>query len=101
MPSLFGLAPGGVCRAASVAGSAVRSYRTLSPLPTVVLQALAGLPRRSALSRRRAVCFLWHFPWGYPRRSLTGTVVSMEPGLSSPEPKKAPERLSGRLAAVR
>ena len=33
MPSLFGFAPGGVCRAASVAGNAVRSYRTFSPLP--------------------------------------------------------------------
>src|SRR5438552_9782156 len=32
MPSLFGLAPGGVCRAVSVAGDAVRSYRTFSPL---------------------------------------------------------------------
>src|SRR3546814_3421619 len=32
-PPLFGLAPGGVCRAVSVAGPAVRSYRTLSPLP--------------------------------------------------------------------
>src|SRR5690349_1509129 len=32
MPSLFGLAPGGVCPAASVAGNAVRSYRTFSPL---------------------------------------------------------------------
>lgn len=30
MPSLFGLAPGGVCRAGFVAGAAVRSYRTLS-----------------------------------------------------------------------
>jgi hypothetical protein len=30
---LFGLAPGGVCRATSVTGGAVRSYRTLSPLP--------------------------------------------------------------------
>jgi hypothetical protein len=32
-PSLFGFAPGGVCRAAAVAGGAVRSYRTFSPLP--------------------------------------------------------------------
>jgi len=32
-PSLLGLAPGGVCRAATVAGRAVRSYRTLSPFP--------------------------------------------------------------------
>ncbi len=33
MPFLFGFAPGGVCHAASVAGDAVRSYRTFSPLP--------------------------------------------------------------------
>ncbi len=32
-PSLFGLAPGGVCRAALVAHRAVRSCRTVSPLP--------------------------------------------------------------------
>ncbi len=32
-PPLFGLAPGGVCRAAPVAGGAVRPCRTLSPLP--------------------------------------------------------------------
>ena len=30
---LFGLAPGGVYQAATVTGRAVRSYRTLSPLP--------------------------------------------------------------------
>jgi hypothetical protein len=34
-PPLFGLAPGGVCRAACVAARAVRSYRTVSPLPPV------------------------------------------------------------------
>ena len=45
VPPLFGLAPGGVCRAASVAGDAVRSYRTLSPLPAEV-----------ALRRRFAFC---------------------------------------------
>ncbi len=43
-PSLFGLAPCGVCPALSITGQAVRSYRTFSPLP---------FP---------AVCFLWHFP---------------------------------------
>jgi hypothetical protein len=32
-PSLFGLSPGGVCRAGSVTESAVRSCRTVSPLP--------------------------------------------------------------------
>src|ERR1700688_269424 len=50
---LFGLAPGGVCRAVSVAGNAVRSYRTVSPLPR---------PKRYAAA---AVCSLWHFPWGF------------------------------------
>src|SRR3981081_4538813 len=33
LPSLFGFAPGVVCHAGSVAGPAVRSYRTFSPLP--------------------------------------------------------------------
>ena len=33
VPPLFGLAPGGVYHAVPVAGDAVRSYRTLSPLP--------------------------------------------------------------------
>ena len=32
-PTLFSLAPDGVCRAAFVTKSAVRSYHTLSPLP--------------------------------------------------------------------
>ena len=71
--SLFGLAPGGVCRAAAVAGGAVRSYRTLSPLP-------AG--RRSR--PRRAVCSLWHFPWGRPRRALPGTVFPWSPDFPPP-----------------
>ena len=39
--SLFGFAPGGVCRAASVARRAVRSYRTLSPLPRLQIQDLS------------------------------------------------------------
>ena len=60
---LFGLAPGGVCRAAPVASRAVRSYRPVSPLP----------------ARRQAVCFLWHFPWGRPRRVLPGTVSPWSP----------------------
>jgi hypothetical protein len=33
LSSLYGLAPGGVYNASSVAGTAVRSYHTLSPLP--------------------------------------------------------------------
>jgi len=30
---MFGLAGGGVCPAGTVTGAAVRSYRTISPLP--------------------------------------------------------------------
>ena len=44
--SLFGLASGGVYPATDVTISAVRSYRTISPL----------------LERIQAVYFLWHFP---------------------------------------
>ncbi len=51
VPPLFGLAPGGVYRAAAVAGVAVRSYRTLSPLPATGL-----------LPNVQAVYFLWHYP---------------------------------------
>ena len=29
--------------------------------------------------RRRAVCFLWHCPWGRPRRRLSGTVLPRSP----------------------
>ncbi len=57
---LFGLAPGGVCRAAAVARRAVSSYLTISPLPP------AG--------RREAVCFLWRCPRGRPHRVLPGTL---------------------------
>ena len=43
---LFGLAPYGVCPASFIAETAVRSYRTISPLPDL----------------HPAVYFLWHFP---------------------------------------
>jgi len=42
-PPLFGFAPGGVCRAVSVAGNAVRSYRTFSPLPRQYTTRRGGL----------------------------------------------------------
>ena len=47
--SLFGLAPGGVCHAVGVATRAVRSYRTISPLPAPLARHLGGI-------------FLLHFP---------------------------------------
>ena len=61
--SLFGLAPGGVCRATSVTGRPVRSYRTLSPLP---------VPHREA--GPSAVYSLLHFPSPYGARALPGTL---------------------------
>ena len=75
VPFLFGLAPGGVCRAASVAGSAVRSYRTVSPLPRLN-------------ATRRGGLFSVALSLGAPRRAFPPDVIrhrsSMEPGLSSP-----------------
>ena len=56
---LLGLAPGGVCRAGSLTRPAVRSYRTISPLPWLA-KASQGKPCRPR--RLKAVYFLWHFP---------------------------------------
>ena len=86
LPLLLGLAPGGVCHATAVAGGAVRPYRTVSPLPPV-RHAGAGL----------AVYFLWHCPWGRPRRVLPGTAPPWSPDFPLPAP--GGERPSGRLAA--
>jgi hypothetical protein len=83
MPSLFGLAPGGVCPASSVTRTAVRFYRTVSPLP-----------RRSA-----AVCFLWHFPSSHLGRALSGTVPLWSPDFPREFPH-AVARPSGLLALV-
>ena len=67
-PSLFGLAPGEACHAAPVASRAVRSYRTLSPLPGPMPGGLLSV----ALSR------------GSPPPGVTRHRISVEPGLSSP-----------------
>ena len=50
----------------------------------------ALLPHPFTLTRlrpgglRRAVCFLWHFPWGRPRRALPGTVFPWSPDFPPP-----------------
>ena len=74
LPSLFGLAPGGVYRAAAVAGSAVRSYRTLSPLPP------AGPEGPVRLGGLLSVAL----SLGSPPPGVTRHRASVEPGLSSP-----------------
>jgi len=40
----------------------------------------------------RAVCFLWHFPWGRPRRPLAGTVFRWSPDFP---PRKGYPKRSG------
>ena len=34
--------------------------------------------------QKSAVCFLWHFPWGYPRRTLSGTLLPWSPDFPLP-----------------
>src|SRR5215813_3522115 len=82
-PFLFGLAPGGVCRAAAVAGSAVRSYRTVSPLPRPNATRRGGL-FSVALSLRALA---------HSRRTLSGTVC---PGART----FLPDRLSALAGAA-
>ena len=84
LPSLLGLAPGGVCPAAAVAGSAVRSYRTISPLPPIAPEGATGL----------AVCFCGTFPrvapaGRYPAPCFRGARTFLS---------RKRERSSGRLA---
>ena len=85
-PPLLGLAPGGVCHAAPVAGCAVRSYRTLSPL-------LAGL---ATLSERSALCgtFPGVAPAGcYPAPCFRGARTFLR---RAPQAATAAIRPSGR-----
>ena len=84
-PPLRGLAPGGVYHAGPVAGTAVRSYRTLSPLPSLAEASEGGL-LSVALSL------------GSPPPGITRHRVSMEPGLSSP--RRSGRRPSDRLARL-
>jgi len=87
LPSLFGLAPGVVCHAVSVAGPAVRSYRTFSPLP-----------RRSPIGAKAGGSFSVALSLGLPPPDVIRHRMSMEPGLSSPAAfRLVQERPSGRL----
>jgi hypothetical protein len=65
---LLGLAPGGVCPASPVTRTAVRSYRTISPLPH------GRRPRQAASESCEAVSFLWHCPGPCGRWVLPTTV---------------------------
>ena len=85
LPLLLGLAPGGVFPAAAVAGGAVRSYRTVSPLPAA---------RFPETDRRCTFCgtFPGVAPAGrYPAPYLRGARTFLPPPSGG-------ERPSGRLA---
>src|SRR5437763_16725915 len=79
LPSLFGLAPGVVCHAGSVAGAAVRSYRTFSPL----LPPPLFLPRERARVGWGSGSFSVALSLGLPPPDVIRHRMSMEPGLSS------------------
>ena len=95
--SLFGLAPCGVLPAISLAGDAVRSYRTFSPLLAFALRASAhrapegptasrhrvvteGLPRRSAAELPGNDAARWR------RRAKAGGIFSVPLSVGSPRP---------------
>ena len=72
----------------------------LPPLSPGARGALAApfrpCPRAASPRLARAVCFLWHFPWGRPRRRLSGTAFPWSPDFPLPLTRQRP---SGRLAA--
>jgi hypothetical protein len=85
-PPLFGLAPGGVCPAAPVAGGAVRYCRTISPLPKAPEGGVGGL-------------FSVALSLGSPPPAVGRHRIPVEPGLSSGAGPCTPRRRpSGRLA---
>ena len=77
---LFGLASGGVYPATGVTTCAVRSYRTISPLP----------------ASRPAVYFLRHFPWAHAPQALPGTL----PNEARTFLRDFSRRLPGRLPRI-
>jgi hypothetical protein len=60
------------------------------------------LAPRSVSGPREAVCFLWHCPWGRPRRRLSGTVLPWSPDfpLRLALTRLLAERPSGLLTTV-
>ena len=88
---LSGLAPGGVCRAGAVAGPAVRSYRTVSPLPH---------GRQVALAASRGGLFSVALSLRSLSPGVTRHRLPVEPGLSSTASRRTRQRPSSRLARI-
>jgi len=103
LPSLFGLAPGVVCHAGSVAGPAVRSYRTFSPLqPPPFIPA----PRVGRAGWGKRFVFCGTVPGvapagGYPAPYVDGarTFLSREP--FGPQRERPSGRLTPKAMGVR
>ena len=83
-----------------------RSYLVLLPVGFTVPLPLPGArcaltapfhPYPLGRKAGQAVCFLWHFPWGRPRRALPGTVFPWSPDFPLPQ-VALQKRSSGRLA---
>ena len=78
-----------------------RPYLVLLPVGFTMPSPLPGTrcalttPFHPYLPEGQAVFFLWHFPWGCPRRPLTGTVFSWSPDFPRSQLKPQP---SNRLA---
>ncbi len=87
---LFGIAPGGACRAVCVATSAVGSYPTVSPLPPYRRRSVlcGAIPRVTPAGHYPAPCFSWSPD--FPRR--------VTPPRSSNHPRKV--ALSAQRALV-
>jgi hypothetical protein len=62
------------CRPYSVLLPVGFAVPSMSPCPRWALT-----PPFHPYSASGAVCFLWHFPWGRPRRTLSGTVLPWSP----------------------
>jgi hypothetical protein len=88
-PPLFGLAPGGVYPANAVTGIAVRSYRPVSPLPSLPRGGSGGL-------------FSVALSLGSPPPAVSRHRIPVEPGLSSTGfllRQRPSDRLDGRSLA--
>src|SRR5580704_1330095 len=68
---LFGFAPGGACRAADVAARAVRSYRTLSPLPSRLMALRPAIRRFAFCGAFPGVAPAGRYPAPYPYGART------------------------------
>ena len=92
-PPLFGLSPGGACRAGNVAVPAVGSYPAVSPLPD---------PRGLAVAGPSAVCFLLRFPWACARWALPTTrPCGARTFLGGLRPRGSPARSDGADSTTR